>query len=363
MVTIESAEGSVTIVTTGELADAVPGLTFSVLDGLDRAGPTFGARIVVDGALDEAREVVARHLEGLRWLSSQLPDAVIWIRAIPDGGELRLTGGTFGEHADELAALLGPIVGGQHWRLYASFRIGQDAHDHLQRLVERSVAPAYEPTIDRSPAALAVGFEVEGSADKLAELVELLRFAWRQEGSEVEALVEVEGSEPVVATLRTWGDWLALERRFRPAPSRTSTSTVVRELPELASVPAIGGLTWIDEEGRIFGIEDGALCSLSERTETERADAEVRRREDGTMYFTHAGRCVDAGVRRRSARHARRAAARAGVGHRRRRARGGRARAWRRPHRADRDRPATASRHSRGRRVAMCSESSSRPGS
>jgi hypothetical protein len=36
--------------------------------------------------------------------------------------------------------------------------------------------------------------------------------AWRQEGSEVECLVEIEGERPVLTIVRRWGEWMELER-------------------------------------------------------------------------------------------------------------------------------------------------------
>src|SRR5206468_11062784 len=126
-------------------------------------------------------------------------------------------------------------------------------------------------------AALAIGFEIPGEAGHVADLVSNLRLAWRQEGSEAECLVEIEGPHPVVTVLRTWTDWVQLERSLRKAPSpglgaRTADApaevpTILAEVSTAARVLGTDALSWIDADDQILCLVDGKMIALPERVE------------------------------------------------------------------------------------------------
>lgn len=130
-------------------------------------------------------------------------------------------------------------------------------------------------TVDESPNALAVGFAIIWGAERVADVVSCLRMAWREEGSEVECLIEVEGEVPVLTIVRTWGEWVDLERTLRRLPAwahRTGAPhaaeaaiTPLADVPEAAPVLGAAVLSWIDADEQILGIVRGVLCALPER--------------------------------------------------------------------------------------------------
>src|SRR5262245_60325610 len=111
----------------------MPGLALTVTETLERGPISFGGSIVVDGESQDCEREVAQQLAALRRLSRDLPEALITIAAIPDGGVLRLANGSFGDDEDELAPILG-LLKQQRWQVYCLFRIDEDAHAHLTEL-------------------------------------------------------------------------------------------------------------------------------------------------------------------------------------------------------------------------------------
>jgi hypothetical protein len=291
-----------TLFTVTELAALLPDLRIGIAPVLERSSPRFATRIEVHEDDSESARMVARHLAKLREFSKQHPDVAITITAGPDGGALRLRGGSFGDDEDELETILGSIADDQHWRVYVAFRIERDAHDHVLDLVTRalgSVALVSEP----SDTSLAIGLDVDGNAARIADLISNIRLAWRQEGSEIECLVEVEGAIPIVEVVRTWAEWEELERRLRRTVSEINAADVSRawtqERTDLGDAPGTGellgaaNLSWIDADDQVLAIENGRLFSLSERVEAgDPYIGEIRRR-GGSLYFTRKGKRVD----------------------------------------------------------------------
>jgi hypothetical protein len=154
------------------------------------------------------------------------------------------------------------------WSVFASFRIAEARQPNLLRLLDAVVAPSIERTMHRAPAALAIGFELAGAPTNVAELLALVRFAWKEEGSDVDTLVEIVGPTSITATLRTVDDWVALERGFRSRPDGAEVVELVT-MPELLHIVGSDGLTWLDAENNLFGIVADTLCSFARRREPE----------------------------------------------------------------------------------------------
>jgi hypothetical protein len=281
----------------------LPGVTFAVAPALERAAPSFAARIVVEGDDDELQRGVAGHLIALRALSNEMPTASITI--VADGeGQLRLEAGSFGADEQEVAELLAPFSNEPSWRLLVSFRIEPDAHRHVVDLVTRAVPTGVLPVVDASATALAIGFAITGDADRVANLVGCLRGAWRQEGSESECLVEVEGDHPMLTVVRTWSEWVELERELRRSPGRQRDTAEPDEprgrITPLADLPAIPQevravldawtLSWIDGDDQILGIVRGAICALPDRVEATGPVGDVRVSAGGALIFETRGR-------------------------------------------------------------------------
>lgn len=284
-----------------ELDARLPGLQVTVAPAVERAPVGFVGRIVIDDP-DEAwiKSAVAHQLGLLREFSVAFPAATIVITA-DDSGELRLEGGSFGADDAEIQELIARIGDEAAWRLLVSFRIEADAHRHVRELVQRALPAGLAPVVDEAPNALAIGFAITGGAERVADVVSCLRMAWRQEGSEVECLVEIEGERPVLTIVRTWREWVELERTLRRLPPRSqgagdargveATLTRLADVPEAAAVLRGEVLSWIDADDQILGIVDGVLCALSERVEAGGLSySEVRRRAGGLLYVTRGDR-------------------------------------------------------------------------
>jgi hypothetical protein len=298
----------------GDVAQLVPPsrlrlvavVAFERAGELPRAAPSQSwiGHVAIEGPHADCQHDLAQHLIALRKLSARFPDAVITIGAEPGGGVLTARAGSFGADDAELASLIAmasalELAAEGPQRLYVSFRIEADAHPHLIELVTRALPPGWDPpVVDTSPTTLALGFELAGEGARLADLIAILRLAWRQEGSEPECLIELEGDEPIVCVVETWAAWVALEQRIRSgAPAGPSEPAFLRT--ELAAVPVarvLGDrrLSWIDGEGRILCLADGTLQVLSERSEVgERTGGEIRRRADGSIYFVEGQAVVE----------------------------------------------------------------------
>lgn len=287
-----------TALTVSQLQMLLPDLRPDVAPALERSSVRFSARIEAVGEEAEVARVVARHLATLRQFSRQFPDALVTVREAPDGGELHLQAGSFGTDEDELSGMLASITGEPQWRLYISFRIERDAHAHVIELVKRAVPAGITPVFDASETALAIGFEIDGDAHNVADLVGEVRLAWRQEGSEAECLVEVEGPLPIVEIARSWSEWGTIEQRLRhsasmqtPAQAAVSPDAKIVELAPVANVGELLGdrwLSWIDDDDAILGIWRGRLYSLPERVEASHPfRAELRRTAGGELHLVH----------------------------------------------------------------------------
>jgi hypothetical protein len=292
------------LLTAADLVRIVPPerLRLGIPAAFERAVGLWAGRMAVEGEAGDCQNDVALHLIALRKLSARFPAAAITIAADPDGGTLTLQAGSFGPDEEEVASLIASATGlelaaeGLHQRLYVSFRIELDAHAHLLDLVVRALPPGWAaPVVDSSASSLAIGFEVGGDAERLADLIGILRLAWRQEASEPEVLIEIEGDDPMVVTVRTWADWVALERRLRKlrdashAPVHASDSLLwgVALAEHLATRAVLGArqLSWIDADDQILCLADGRLLSLPERTELASPLGQFRRRSDDSLWF------------------------------------------------------------------------------
>ncbi|HEX3757973.1 MAG TPA: hypothetical protein VHW23_04685, partial [Kofleriaceae bacterium] len=285
------------VFTVAELDARLPGLQLTVAPAVERAPVGFVGRIAFEDS-DEAwiKRAVAHQLDLLREFSAAFPAATIAIAA-DDGGELRLEAGSFGGDDAEVRALLDQIGDEGAWRLMVSFRIEADAHRHVLALVHRALPAGVEPVVDEAPGALAIGFAIAGTADRVADLVGCLRTAWREEGSEVECLIEIEGERPALTIVRTWREWVALERGLRRLPVSTrgaagppgadAAITPLARVPEAAAVLDGEVVSWIDAEDQILGIVGNLLCALPTRVEAgDPLSCELWRRAGGLLYVT-----------------------------------------------------------------------------
>jgi len=284
-----------TAFTAAELAERLPELAIEIAPAMERAPIRFVGRIMVDDEHDDdTKRRVMHHLETLRAFSKTYPDIAITIGE-PDGGMLHLKAGSFGDDEADLVAMFDD-VSSERWRLLVSFRLVPDGHGYLLGLVSKALPGTLSPVVDASDAGLAFGFEIDGEVDRVADVIGALRLAWRQEGSEVECLVEIEGSQPVLTVVRTWSDWVELEKTLRhgqsitrPASSTTRSPDKPTLLSTVASAAAVlgdGALTWIDSDEQILCLAGGNLYALPERIEAgnPRSGAIVTR-GDGRMLF------------------------------------------------------------------------------
>jgi len=283
------------VFTVAELDARLPGLQLAVAPAVDRAPVGFVGRIVVEDTDDAwIKRAVAHQLGLLREFSAAFPAAAIGITA-DDGGQLRLEAGSFGADDAEIRGLLAQLGDDRAWRLLVSFRIEADAHRHVLALVHRALPAGVEPVVDEAANALAVGFAITGTAERVADLVSCLRMAWRAEGSDVECLVEIEGERPALTIVRTWPEWVELERALRRMPARSHAAaappgaraaiTRLARVPEAAPVLGSDVLSWIDADDQILGIIAGTLCALPERVEAgDPVSGELWRRADGVLY-------------------------------------------------------------------------------
>jgi len=288
--------------TVDELTASLPELGIRIAPALARATPTFDGRIEIDDDTAEATHVVARTLASLRSFSVDHPTAVITIASLPDGGVLRLEAGSFGDDDDELTALLAGVADEPTWCVYVSFRIGDDHHPHVRDLLERTVVGT-TPVFEGSPNALAVGFELTGSAARLADLVGMLRIAWHEDATEIETLVEVEGPTPIVMLVRTWSEWVELERSLRRSGTTTTDvqasvageldAVVLAQLPGTVRDLGTNQLTWIDDDDQVMCLSSGQLFAITDRVELGTHGAEIRRRSGGGLFFATRDRTVD----------------------------------------------------------------------
>ncbi len=273
--------------TVAMLTERIPGLGLGVAPALERSAVSF-----VGGVDLESPEVeVIRHVTALRRLSSEFPSIEIAVSVLPDAGTLRIHGGELEPDEAARGSVLGRITSGLRWRVYVSFRIEADAHPQLIQLVTGSVGGSYDPVIDSTPRALAIGFDVEGNAVQVANLISELRIAWSQAGSDSECLLEIEGADPRLATLQTWAEWLELERALRraaaPAPASPEPPRTVKIADAPQTLPLLGGaqLSWLDADGQILCLQGGELLTLTERIEFEHDGVEIRRSSDDRLAF------------------------------------------------------------------------------
>lgn len=273
-----------------DLTARLPGLRVEAGTASERGGARFVTTIRAEGDADAAQAAVGRHLASLHLLSSQYPQLQITLLAVPDGDVLKLAAGSFGDDDAEVRALMESVAEPERWQVYASFKIGEARQPNLLRLLDAVLAPDEDRTVQRSPAAFAIGFDVDGDANQVANLLARLRFAWREEGNLVDTLVEIVGAVNVRSTLRSWSDWVDLEGTFRPRPDGTVIAEL-RELPELLHIDGSHGITWFDAEENLYGIMHGTLCSLSERRELDVRS--VHRRAGGTVYVAVADKQVE----------------------------------------------------------------------
>jgi hypothetical protein len=253
----------------------------------------------LDGSEQACQRDVAIHLRVLRRLSAANPAWQIRIEIEPDGGVLRLQAGSFGDDSEEVEELLRWTAGyvhrldGAHTRLYTSVRLPPDAHRHFLDLVVAQLPERWPaPTIDTSPDAISIGFELDGDAERTAQLVGLLRYAWLTEGSQAEVLIELEGDPPIVRRIAELRGWSQLERELRaveqpapPAPPTIATAPSAGATMRSRTLPVLAdrALTWLDDRGRIFGMRgDGIITEFAERVELAVEGGTLYRRSDGS---------------------------------------------------------------------------------
>jgi hypothetical protein len=292
-----------TAFTVGELAQRLPELGIEIAPRLERAPICFvGAIQIDDEDDDDSKRRVMHHLETLRAFSKSYPDVAISIGE-PDGGTLRLEGGSFGDDEADLVAMFHDVPD-ERWRLLVSFRLAPDGHGYLLGLVSRAVPGTLSPVVDASEAGLALGFDIAGDADRVADILGALRMAWRQEGSEVECLIEVEGSQPALTVARVWSDWVELEKSLRRGRAITRTPgaamrspdrlTVLAEVASSAPVLGSSALSWIDSDDQILCLAGGKLYALPERFEIgDPRTGGIVTRGDGSLLFVSTERRFD----------------------------------------------------------------------
>ena len=241
----------------------------------------------IKGAPQDCDRDVALHLQALASVSRSNPAWRIRIEIEPDGGMLELQAGSFGEGAEDVAALVRwttapPLIfEGAHAKLYVSVRLPDDAHRHFVDLVVRQLPASWpEPVTDASPGAIALGFELTGDASQTPQLISALRYAWLLEGSCAQCLIELEGDPSIVRRIDALHDWTTFERELRAVQMDAATveakpsATVVEapriEIARAGPIPVLRShiLTWIDDDARILGLgADGVILELPERVE------------------------------------------------------------------------------------------------
>ncbi|MDB4954194.1 MAG: hypothetical protein JWO36_1763 [Myxococcales bacterium] len=273
--------------TVAMLTERVPGLGLGVAPALERSAVSFVGGV----ELESPEAEVARHVSALLRLSREFPSIEISVTAVPDGGALQIRNGELEPDEAARGSVLGKISSSLRWRVYVSFRIEADAHPHLIHLVTESIGGSFEPVIDSTPSALAIGFDFEGNATRVANLVGDLRLAWRQEGSESGCLIEIEGADPRLETLHTWTEWLELERAVRgPAPAPAASAEPPRtvkiaDAPETLPLLGAARLSWLDADDQILSLHHGELLTTTERIELRHDGAEIRRSEDRLAFL------------------------------------------------------------------------------
>jgi hypothetical protein len=284
--------------TLAELATRLPELSLRIGETLERGNVHFTGHLEVDDESEESRDALTRHLTTLRRFSATTSGATITIAALPDGGVLTLCDGSFGEDDEEVSSVLGRFELTPS-KLYLSFRIEPDAHEHLQRLIER--ATSEQAVFDSSPTTLAVGFDVPCGWAALPNILADVRLAWRQEGSECQCLVEVEGPRPVTTLLRGWSDWIDLERSLRrtdevtevAAPVKTEHAVALGDVPVGRALHDMH-LSWIDAEDQILCLADDKLYSLPDRVEASKPGrGQLLRRAGGSLLFVLGEKVVE----------------------------------------------------------------------
>jgi len=259
-------------------------------------------RATIEGSPDDCERDVGIHLGALRALSRIHTAWRFRIELEPDGGVLELVGGSFGVDDEEVDALLRwtqpppTPAEGARGTLYVSVRLPEDAHAHFLDLV-RAGWPAQSPapTWATSLEAIAIGFELDGDAERTSRLLGVLRAAWLQEGSRAECFVELESETPIVRRVHSLREWRALDRALRvlapaDAPGPASAAPTAepappirgRELTRVAALPVLADrvLTWLDAEGRVLSLcADGILRDSEDRIEAL-LDANDWRRRD-----------------------------------------------------------------------------------
>lgn len=284
----------------GELRASRP-LRFELVHG------GFRGTVQLDGSPEDCDRDVACHLTALRDASRANPAWKIRIEIEPDGGVVTLEAGSFGDDADEIEHLLRwiapaptpapPAADAEHGRLYLSVQLPEDAHRHFIDLVTRQLPDGWvAPTTDSALDAVAIGFELDGDPAHTAQLISILRYAWLSEGSLAPCLIELEGTPAQVRRIEDLHGWTELEQALLdpdpdPDPGaepvfRIETDAIERrELARTEPVPALAGalLTWVDERGRILGLDgDGVVWDLAARVEAELASVRYLRRRDGS---------------------------------------------------------------------------------
>ena len=113
--------------------------------------------------------------------------------------------------------------------------------------------------------------------------------AWHGEGSQSECLVEIEGADP---TVRTWAEWPELERALRrivepaaAAPQEPLRTVKIADVPQ--TLPLLGSslLSWLDADGKILGLLQGELHTMTARIGFEHRGAAIWRGTDDQLTF------------------------------------------------------------------------------
>lgn len=277
---------------------------------------------VIEGAPADCDRDIALHLQALATLSRENPGWPIRIEIEPDGGVLELQAGSFGDSAEDVAALVRwttppPLVfDGAHAKLYVSVRLPEDAHRHFLDLVVRQLPMGWpEPVTDAGLEAIALGFELTGDASYTAQVISALRHAWLLEGSGAQCLIELEGDPSIVRRIDALHGWTELERELRAVAwdaaltqAASTVSAVEPEAPRIEiargpDLPVLGShtltwLTWIEGAGRIRGLgADGVILELPERVEAVMRVGTGRatycRRPDGSSCLRYRSTLVE----------------------------------------------------------------------